>query len=190
MSVQFSKESDKSISLYHKDGLLEIFIGLGVMFAGLFMLAEMVWLVAIFIPIFLPSFQAARKRFLQPGIGSLEHNSMPQAQTKKVFSSVTLLCVALLVAGIGMFFGFGVISGPVNDWLQQYFPLAIGVIFACAWIAAAAMLKSNRFYLYAAFTFATLGAAQFIPLPLWVTLTTLGGLISTVGLLTLIRFVR
>lgn len=190
MSIQTSKEADNRISLYQQDGLQDIFIGLGILFAGLFLWTEMVWMAAIFIPVFLPTFQAARKRFLEPRIGILHPNSKQQAQNQKVLLYAALLLGILMLAGIGMFFVFDLQSGPVSDWIQQYFLLAIGMIFASVWTFAGAMLKLQRFYLYAVFTLIALAAAQFTALPFWLALATLGGMVAFVGLLVLIRFVQ
>jgi hypothetical protein len=137
-----------------------------------------------------PSFQAARKRFLEPRIGELPQSSQQQAQNQKVVLWITLLLGVLFLAGIGMFFAYGVMSGPLNDWLRNYFLLVIGVVFASMWLFAAAMLKINRFYLYGAFTFVTLAAAQFTALPFWIALAILGGLIILVGTIILIRFMQ
>jgi len=190
MSALNSKETDNRIFLYHNDGLLDIFAGLGILFAGFFLWTEMVWMAGIFIPVFLPSIQAARKRFQEPRIGSLVRDSHQQAQNQKVFLYVALLMGVLFLAGIGMFLSFDLISGPVNIWLRKYFLLVIGLIFASVWSFAGAMFKIHRFYLYAAFTFVALGAAQFATLPFWLALVTLGGMVAFVGLLVLNRFVK
>jgi hypothetical protein len=150
----------------------------------------MVWMAGIFIPVFLPSFQAARKRFLEPRIGALPPNSQQQSQNQKVLLLVTLLMGILFLAGIGMFFAFDTLSGPLNDWLRNYFLIVTGIIFASVWLFAAAMLKINRFYLYGAFTFLTLAAAQFTALPFWIAMVLLGVLIILSGTIILIRFMQ
>jgi MFS family permease len=190
MSTLTSNNIENHISAYHKDGLTDLFVGFAIFFAGLFLWTEMVWMAAIFIPVLTPSFQAARKRFLEPRIGELPQSSQQQAQNQKVVLWITLLLGVLFLAGIGMFFAYGVMSGPLNDWLRNYFLLVIGVVFASVWLFAAAMLKINRFYLYGAFTFATLAAAQFTALPFWIALAILGGLIILLGTIILIRFMQ
>jgi hypothetical protein len=173
---------------YHKDGLMDLFIGLAIFFAGLFLWTEMVWMAGIFIPVFLPSLQTARKRFLQTRIGNLDRNPRQQAQTQNVLLYATLVLGGLLLALIGILFAFGFMSGLVNEWLRQYFLLMIGIIFTCMWIFAGAMLRIMRFYLYAAFTFGALSLAQLAVIPFWMSLTALGGLIGIVGLIVLIQF--
>jgi len=190
MSTLTSNNIKSRYILYHKDGLLDLFIGFAIFFAGLSLWTEMVWMAGIFIPVFLPSFQAARKRFLQSRISKPSYSLQQQAQTQKLFFFMALFSLGLLLAGIGMLFAFGLMSGPVNDWLRQYFLFAIGILFAGVWIFAGAMLKVNRFYLYAVFTFISLGIAQYTGFPLWIALTTLGGLICLVGLIVFVRFLQ
>jgi hypothetical protein len=190
MSTITSNKIDNRFASYHKDGLMDLFIGFGIFFAGLFLWVGMVWMAGIFIPVLLPSFQAARKRFLEPRIGKLPPSTEQQAQTQKVVLLTTLLLGVLFLAGIGMFYAYGELSGPLNDWLRPNFLLVLGIIFACVWLLAAAMLKVNRFYLYAAFTFVSLALAQFMALPFWIALTILGGLIILSGTIILIRFIR
>jgi len=185
-----SNKADRRMAANYNDGLIDILIGFAIFFAGLFLWSEMVWMVAIFIPIFLPAFQTARKRFLHPRTGNPDHDSQVLAQAQKTLFSVTLLLGILLLTGIGLFFVFGEMSGPVNDWVRQYFLLVIGFIFSGTWVFAAVLLKINRFYLYAIFTLATLITAQITMLPFWLALSILGGLITLVGLLLLIRFVQ
>ena len=190
MSTITSRKINSSIGFYHKDGLLDIFIGLGIFFAGLFLWTEMVWLSGIFIPVFMPSFLAARKRFLQPRFGNPDHNLQQPVQAQKLIFLIILLLGGLLLAWFLMSFIFGFMSGPINEWLRQYFLLMIGIIFAIVWIFASAMLRINRFYLYAFFTFLALSFAQFTSLLFWVALSVLGGLISFFGLIILFRFVQ
>jgi hypothetical protein len=188
MSTSGIDKMENKYTLYHKDGLMDIFIGLGIIFAGLFIWTELVWMAAIFIPVFLPSFQAARKRFLQTRIGELEHNSQQEEKAQKLILSITMLLGVLFLAGIGMFLAFDFLSGAVNEWLRNYFLLMLGTIFGGVWAFAGWMLKIVRFYMYGAFTFLILGAAQFLPMPFWVALAALGGMIVLVGLMVLIRF--
>jgi hypothetical protein len=169
---------------------LDIFIGLGITFAGLFLWTGMFWMAGIYIPILLPSFQAARRRFLQSRVRHLANIPRQQGQGLKVLFSMTLLSGVFLLAVIVMFFSVGFIPGSVNAWLRQYFLLVIGIIFASMWSLAGAILRIRRFYLYAVFTFIVMSLAMFTALPFWLALVLLGGLVAHVGLLLLIGFLQ
>jgi len=184
------QHEDNRFLLYFNDGLIDIFIGMGIFFAGLFLWSEMVWMAAIFIPIFLPSFQSARNRFLKPRIGMVGHAPQFQAQGVKLLLYFALLLGVFVLAGVGMFLAFGVISGPVNDWIRNYFLLILGAVFGSVWVIAAMMLKVSRFYLHAFLTFISLVSVQFVGFPFWVALSLTGGLIIIIGLIVFIRFLQ
>ena len=185
-----SLNNSKPLATQPNDGLMDLFIGFAIFFAGLFLWTEMVWMAGIFIPVFLPSFQSARRRFLEPRVGKLPKDSQQQTQNQKVLFSVTLLLGLLFLAGIALFFAYDALSGPLNEWLRQYFLFVLGIIFGSVWFFAASMLKINRFYLYAVFTFTSLAIAQFTRMPFWIALAILGGLIILSGTIVLIRFMQ
>ena len=188
--VETKQEIDSRYILYHKDGLLDIFIGLGIFFAGLFLWSEMVWMVAIFIPIFMPAFQSARKRFLQPRIGTLDYDPKLQAQGQKILLYTVLMLGVLALAGVGIFFAFGILSGRVNDLIRGSILIILGALFASVWVFAAVMLKLPRFFIYALITFFPLAAAQYTSLPFWAALSLTGGLITLIGFGVFIRFLQ
>jgi len=190
MNKLISNDTNNTLLFYPGDGLLDIFIGLGILFAGLFLWTGLVWMVAIFIPTLLPSFQAARRNFLENRIGIQALDSHRQVPAQKLQLAMTMMFVVLLLVGIGMLFAFGFMSGSLNEWLRQYFLLAFGLIVAGVWLFAGAVLKLKRFYLYALFTFAALTTAQYTVLPFWLAMALLGGVITCVGLLVLIRFLQ
>jgi MFS family permease len=190
MSALTSNNIDNRISADPNDGLVDLFIGLGILIAGLFLLTEMVWLVAIFIPTFLPSFQAARKRFLEPRIARSGVKAQQHIHDQKIFLYTVLLVGMLFLGGIGLFFISDLLSSPFSNWLRQYILLVIGLIFGSVWGFAGIMFKINRFYLYAVLTFSTLAAVQFLNVPFWLSLLFLGGMVTFVGLTILIRFVQ
>ena len=175
---------------YYKDGWQDLFIGFGILLAGLFIKTEMAWMPAIFIPIFLPGWQKARNRFLNRRIGSTEFSSHQQIRSQKAIYSTMILLGLLVLVGLAVFYVFATTSSTVNAWLRQYFLIVLGCIFGGSWVYAANMLKLNRFYLYGLLTTVLLAASQFINIDFWQTLTTLGALITVCGSVVLIRFLQ
>ena len=90
--INFSSQiSETRIPLMSKDGLVDIFIGLGIIFAGVLIWTEVVWMIAVFIPAFLPSFQAVHKRVIEPRIGKFITNSNQYQINLKITLYVLLL---------------------------------------------------------------------------------------------------
>lgn len=187
MINHLSMKSEKPFSSFSEDGMVDIFIGLGIFFAGCFLWAEMVWMIAILIPAFLPSFQSIRKRFLEPRIGNLVSNINQYVINQKITLYVSLIMGILVLIGFWVFFTFELGSFPV---IRQNILLVLGMIFAGLWIFAGTMLKILRFFLYAALTLVVMVAAQYEIIPFWVTFVILGWGIAIAGLLVLIKFLK
>jgi len=189
MSTICTNKINNHYDSYYKDGLIDIFLGLVLMFVGLFIWVDTVWMGAIFIPTFTPAFQAARRRFLHPRLGDMKVESQLPASNQKVLLTVTLLMGLLMLAGIGAFFLFN-LSDIFSEWMQSTFLLILGSICASVWVFAAIMLKHKQYYLYAAVTFAAFSAVQLTTLPFEAAFLILGGVVSLVGLLIFVRFIQ
>jgi hypothetical protein len=183
-------ETDRRYFLEYRDGMVDIFIGLGILFAGLFLVSDMPWMAGIFIPLFLPSWKAARERLHRRRSLLLENDPFSRAQGQKVLLSITLLIGTLVLVGIGALLAPGLLSVPAMEWLRAYFLVGLGGIFAIVWAIAALVLKVSRFNLYAIFTFVLLAMAQFTNLPFWASLAIAGGSIMLAGMVVLLRFIQ
>lgn len=189
MSTISARETNNPYASYYKDGLTDVFLGFALMFVGLFIWLDTVWMGAIFIPVFLPSFQAARKRFLAPRLGDLGAEPQVSAKNQKATLMLTLLLGLLMLAGVGTFFLFNV-SEAFSTWMQSYFLLILGGVCASMWVMAAVMLKLKHFYLHAVVTFVAFSAVQLTVLPFGAAFLILGGGVALVGLLIVIRFMQ
>lgn len=189
LSTKKQQENSRYFSYPH-DGWQDLFIGFGILLAGLFIKSEMVWMAAIFIPVFLPSWQKARNRFLDRRIGDTEFTPKQQAQSQKAVLTTMIMLGLLVFAGLAVFFIFTMTSSAVNAWMRQYFLIVLGAIFGGVWIYSAIFLKIKRFYLYGLLTFALLAASQFVNMEFWLALSILGAMITIFGTVILIRFIQ
>ena len=187
---EYNNEMNAPLIAYQEDGLVDIFIGLGIFCAGLFIRTELAWMVAIFVPTFLPAFQAARKRYLKPRMNESDHGTQQQVQSQKNVLFITFMLGLLLFAGLAMFYGFGMLTGPVNDWIRHYFLLILGGVFASVWGLAAIIMKQRRYFLHALATLVPMVVAHYTNLPFWMALSLIGGLILLVGLGVFIHFLQ
>ena len=189
MSTISAKEINNPYNAYYRDGLIDVFVGGALIFIGLFIWVDLIWMGAIFIPVFLPSFRAARNRFLAPRLGDLSDEDLLPVQSQKVMFTVTLLLGLLMLAGVGTFFLFNA-SEAFSTWMQSYFLLILGGISAGMWLFAGVMLKLKHFYLHAGVTFAVFCAVQWTALPFEAAFLILGGVVALVGLLIVIHFMQ
>ena len=190
MSLTKAKKLDDQYFPNNQDGLPDIFVGLGVFFAGIFLKTELFWMAAIFIPTLMPSFQAARKRFLSSRTDKLDQNHTQTAKANNLKFAVTILLGLIFLTGSILFLSFSFLSNPVIIFLREYFLLMIGLIFSSIWILASMLLKIWRFTIYAGFTLFFMYLAQISIMPFWLSLVAQGVLIGLVGMWTLIMFIQ
>jgi hypothetical protein len=72
---------ESQLMLYCDDGLLDIFVGLAVLFASQFIRTDKVGLVAIFIPIILPIWKSSRDRFVARRVNQLGKETRLQVRS-------------------------------------------------------------------------------------------------------------
>jgi len=185
-----SERMDPRYFAYHRDGWQDLFIGLGILMAGAFVFGDLAWMPAIFIPILLPPWQAARKRFLDHRLDPHEIPPGQGAMGQKAILTTSILLGLLVLAGVGAFYLFAQASNPALAWMRQYFMLVLGCLFGGVWLLFAWLLHLPRFGLYALLTFGLLAAVQYTGLHFGLALIALGAAILLTGLFVLVRFMQ
>jgi hypothetical protein len=185
-----SEKMDPRYFVYHRDGWQDLFIGLGILMAGAFVFGDLAWMPAIFIPVLLPTWQAARKRFLDRRLNPEEIPPQDAARGKQAIFYTTILLGLLVLAGLGAFFLFARTSNQGMTWMRQYFMLLLGGLFGGTWLYFAFTLRLPRFGFYGLLTFGILTAVQFTGLHFGLALITLGAAILLTGLFVLVRFMQ
>lgn len=155
---------------YHRDGLLDIFIGLGVVFAALFLWADMPWMVAILAPLFLPVWRSAREKFLGNRVQDEElKGGRGRNSSKAVLVLAVFLGVALL-AGIFLMLTNPSLSDSTRARIGRSIMLLMALGVSGIWLVAAFLLKLPRFAIYG-LLYAVLFAGIFLfDFPLWTAL--------------------
>lgn len=186
------QENTGAVALYHGDGLLDIFAGVGIVLFGAAMLAELPWLVAIFPAISLPVWRDAKRSLTVPRLRQADW--APAQETVRRARVVTMTLIGLLALSLGVgftfFLGMGAVPSGAEVWLRQHFPLALGTFLAALAAVMSLVLRVSRFYVYAAATLAAFAAAQWLGLSVPVATVASGAGILLGGLVVLIRFVR
>ena len=134
----------------HQDGLLDIFIGLCALLAGLFMMTDMIYLVGIVPAIFLPGWQSVRRKSLQRQ-GVSEIPGSQQFKTRMFFLVVLLLGFLSFTAtlGMGVVVYFDQIPVEWFAWIEEYSLIVLGTVFAGLMAFSAWMTGIRRLYAYA-----------------------------------------
>lgn len=169
------------------DGLLDLFIGVYVLFAAVSIWSGLFWMAGILIPVLIPVYQAASNRFRnKQGITSRK-SSVNNINTKKPLTiSIYLGFVFLLgVVLLGIFSGLIPID---SSWFRNNILLILGTVFGATWIVLGILHRIPRYYLNGLVTLLIFIALKWTNLPFWSALIILGSWISLVGFIAFIKY--
>ncbi len=175
----------------HQDGLLDIFIGLYALLAGVFFLTELVYLAGAIPVIFLPLWQPARKNTLRRQ--GLEEIPKSQKQnTRLVILGALFLGLLTFSAALGLYLAISFDSLPSEwiGWIGEYFFFALGVLIAAMMALSGWMTGIRRLYGYAALILLFLVPGQVLGITLPLTMIALGVVILICGLVIYGNFIR
>ena len=157
-----SKITSKSIESRYisslDDGLPEIFVGLSILVASVFLWTGMVWMVGIFLPLFFPAFREARRQLLKPRIKNNDKFTSQQTQALKQLFLLTTLVGVLFLLLIGLFSVSDILSNKIIDLMRSNFLLITGFMFSLLWIFRC--LRENFFIADERFIWPYMGTAH------------------------------
>jgi MFS family permease len=186
------QEENRGYALFHGDGLLDIFVGLGILLFGAGMLVEMPWLVAVFPATLWPVWQDIKKSLTAPRLERAGVAPTPETEQNKRLAMMSVIGVLVLSLGVGVsfFMIMGAAPSAAQVWLRQHFAVAFGVFLAVMIGTVGRVFRAGRYYAYAAVILASFAAAQWSSLSLPIATVISGAAILLAGLGVLIRFVR
>ena len=110
--MHFQSKDSAGTQAFHGDGLLDIFLGTGVLIATAAMLAEMPWLAGIFPATFVPIWRDARKKMTTPRLIRYAIPTGSGRRAMMLISGVTLAGVISLGLGVvAAAIGFQTVKG-------------------------------------------------------------------------------
>lgn len=181
----------KAYTSYHEDGIIDLFIGLGILTMSLYVYAEMIYLMGAFVAVYIPIYMSMKKKITFPRLGQVTFSKSRTGRTQNSFRFLIAVNVIGVLAGFYFWWSFS--GGSPPSWFPmfvEYFPIVIGAIGAGAFAIIAYITDITRFNKYAAVTLVTLGSAYFIPIPFLFHVAALGSLIAIAGYLQLASFKR
>jgi hypothetical protein len=180
---------------YHQDGLLDIFAGLYVLGFGLGIYLEIIWesgfgaiMPGILVAVVLPIWIAAKRRITMPRIGFVNFGI-------RGASKITAIFIGLMVAGLGAFFAFTLLT--VQSGARQWIDLIVqngmliigfGTLAVCLLFGYSMGLK--RLYAYGLIAVIGLVIGDFMGIFFAYILLALGLIVIVTGFALLIGFVR
>jgi len=182
---------------YHNDGLLDIFIGIGVFIIGLGLLTDIPYVFFATLPaIWLPAWRDAKKRYTAP---RMKYIRFTEAQ--RMAMKTKALLTGLLLAGVVVFLAGALVpvlwsrsTGLLPLWLQSFIQehfWLLPVVFGAGILSLLAWLYHlNRYFVYAALTLGIFTIASTFSAPFWLMFALTGISIALLGMMVFLRFVR
>lgn len=176
----------------HRDGLGDIFAGLLILSFGLGALTEIFWFSSILVPVLIPTWRDAKKRFARR---RLQPDLISAAQRKRaVTAQGRMIALGFTTSLLGLtFFVLFTQGNPLiglRVWLSTYIELVIGTVATLLLATVGAINRAKQFYLYAGLAFIIFVAGYLFNLHFGISLVLLGVLILLIGLLILIKFLQ
>ena len=186
--IDLKQIEKKAYTSYHQDGLIDIMIGIALVFFALFMFTEMFWLGGAIVPILIPVYISAKQKFSIPRIGYAKFG------TKGKGLMFTILGIFIMLAFLGLLFGLLFADPIIRDWivliLGNYHNLIIGGVAAGLCLLMAISTAIKRFYIYATFILVLYIFAHFIGLDIRISVLLTGSSFIVLGIFTLVQFIK
>ena len=171
---------------YHKDGILDIYLGISIAAFTVSLISptySLVWMIAL-LPIF---YRDSKRRYTFPRLGYVKFSEGTSKRSHSLAMALTSLSV---VVGLFVFF----IGFPDNyNWMapliENWKLAAAGILFITLSLFGY-VSKINRLYYYAVLSGVILGAGAVIPVQGFIILPALGGLITLSGVYHLYLFTQ
>jgi hypothetical protein len=184
------KELERKAYLsYHKDGLLDLFIGFGILLFGLWMLADMFYLAGASVAIFMPLYMQSKKQITIPRMGYVKFGPSRIARSKKTMLALVLIGVIAFIPGLLL-----AMQSTIPSWLpvliEEYGMIVVGVIGMMIIGIVAYISEISRFYAYATLFLATFIVSYSLSIPVFYTIIALGTVITLSGVYMLTKFLR
>ena len=180
----------RAYTSYQEDGIIDIFIGLGLISMSFYVYAEMAWLMGSFVAIFVPVYMNMKKKVTFPRLGQATFSKRRAGRTRSSYIFLFAMNVAALLLAVSLWRSFSGGSPPSWLGLREYYTIVAGAVGAGIFAVLAYLTDLTRFYRYAAATLVVLGSAYFIPIPFIAHVAVLGAIIGTAGYLQLEGFKR
>jgi hypothetical protein len=183
--IDLKRLERKAYLSYHKDGLVDLFLGFAAITFGLFALTEMVVILAGSVVIWLSVYIAAKRLITVPRIGIVEFS--PERKSKLftllwilVLVQILSVCVSLLAWMIPL----------VATLIILNHMIIIGLVGAGIFSIIAYMSDIQRFYWYGIVTLVAFLGSYFFNFTFYLPMMAVGILITATGLVLLVRFIQ
>lgn len=186
MSTKHNPTSSQHFAAYHRDGLIDIFFGLFLLFAGAVLWSELTFMVGIWAAILVPLWISSRSTITRRRVRQPAAPKGPPGMF--MISMMGLFALGILAI---LLFTVGLNNLPaLRTFLASYIHLTIGSAIAVMLLFLAAGLSTPRLALYALASVAIFVIGDFLAWPFFISMGVLGAVAFAGGTFVFIRFLR
>ena len=191
MVKTLSDQNERQYADYHHDGLLDLFIGLGAFFSGIWMYTDLIFMIGVIPASLLPVWMAARKSALRR-LGVDEIPPAHQNRSRLTLYLGLIFGVLAFLAALGAYVVFSIETLPfeVTEWIGDNFIILLGVLIASMLVIGGLLTGIRRLIGYAGLLSLFLIGGEVLDFGLPTILTALGLVITTIGFWIFVRFSR
>jgi hypothetical protein len=191
--IRMNERQHPAYMSYHEDGLLDLVLGLAILFAGIYALVDVgIPLGAAWVVLWLPIWLSAKKSITARRIPELGSSEQHYDGLWRAAGFVIAAVVLLVLAGLAVLWGrnAGLIPDQFVATLAEHLTLVVGLFAALIFGVAAWLSGLNRLYAYALLTVVAFVGAYLLGAPLALTVTLLAACVSVWGAVLLVRFLQ
>ena len=173
---------------YHKDGVIDIYLGIAIAMVTVSIInptMSMIWMIALF-PVF---YRDTKRRYTFPRLGYVKFSEKAGASKRSTTLAIAMASITFLGGFLVFFSGF-----PNNyDWMIPFienWKLGAAVFLLITLSLFGYVSQIKRLYYYAAASFIIFAAGALIPIPGYIIVPLLGGLITLSGIYQLYKFTQ
>lgn len=178
--------------LFHKDGFIDIAVGLCIFFSWVAASLNHSYLWIILIILDVLAWHVAKKTITIPRIGQATYSKERKHRNSVLLSFAFFSLISLIATSITLYFLY---EGPnastaLNVLLLNEVQLVIGIFTILLLFISALFLGLIRFFIYATLSLAALLVNQLTDVVLWSTYLYLGIIVMVTGIILSFRFLR
>jgi hypothetical protein len=175
---------------YHKDGILDIYLGMGIMAVATVFFFEVFVTSGGMIAILPILYAGSKKQFTIPRLGYVKFSQSTMGRARNSITLALLLGSMSAVAGLFAFYsvmstGYSFIEPLIANW-----KITLAVILLVVFSLFGYVSDLRRMYYYGLLSSIVFVSGIFLPVPGYMLILLVGGIISINGLALLYRFTQ
>jgi hypothetical protein len=189
-NVNLKEIERRAFLSYHKDGILDIYLGMGIAIASSIFFIEFfpgITGIIVLLPIL---YAASKKQYTIPRLGYVKFSDSTKGRARRSVILAVLLGVVSCVAGLFAFYsvlatGYSWVEPLISNW-----KITAAIILSIVFTLFGYVSELKRMYYYAIVSFLVFFSGMFISIPGYWLIITVGGIIFLNGLIHLYRFTQ